>query len=102
MTVKIERRSRLQFYELVKVDGREFWDIPEDLTVDPQEDDVEYQWDEVDLPALVAYRFYGDANLFWIIAKRNAMFEWPGGLRAGDKIIIPSNRYVTEVLFANI
>jgi len=101
MSVKIARQSRLRFYELVKVDGREFWDIPEEFTIEPQEDDIVYQWDEVDLPSNVAFNFYGDQTLFWVIAKRNQMFEWPGELKTGDKIVIPSVRYVTEVLFAN-
>ena len=39
----------------------------------------------------IAYRFYGDSTLWWIIAKANSIRDGSFGLKPDEKIRIPSN-----------
>jgi hypothetical protein len=39
----------------------------------------------------IAYRFYGDSTLWWIIAKANGIRDGSFGLKPDEKIRIPSN-----------
>ena len=99
MTVRVPRFSRLRFGELVEVDGFEFWDVvdlPETL---PQPDDLVYTVTEVDRIDLLAFRFYMDARLWWVIAVANDMELIPAELNTGDELRIPAERFVTQVLF---
>lgn len=99
MTVAIYPRSRLQFSNLSLVNGEEFWDIPKIPKMSAQTDDTVYQWDQLDRIENVAETFYGDERLWWIIARRNNIFDMPTAIATGERIIIPSRRYVFDVLF---
>jgi hypothetical protein len=102
MSVTIPKLSRLQFANLVMVDGRQFWDLPTIPELQAQDDDIQYQWDELDVPELVSNQFYNDTSLFWIIAKRNGLSDWPGTIQTGDVLVIPSARYIFEDFFSKV
>lgn len=98
-TVVVPKRSRLQFADLVEVSGRVFWDLPEIPAFEPRDDDTVYQWDELDTIENVAFRFYQDTSLWWVIAKRNDLSDPTFALKKGDQIVIPSLRFLADVLF---
>jgi hypothetical protein len=99
MAVSLKRKSRLRFGELVSLDGFEFWNntiLPE---LDVQPDDLTHIVTGVDRIDSIAARYYGDPVLWWVVAVANDMEILPTALNVGDKIRIPSPRYVNSVLF---
>lgn len=99
MSVQVRQRSRLRFGNLVSVDGVEFWDLLELPKIEPQTDDVVYTVKGHDRIDLLAYNFYSDPILWWVIAAANDMELLPSELNEGDILKIPSPRYVLQVLF---
>lgn len=99
MSVTIRKRSRLQFGNLVTVDGFTFWDLLELPTIVPQPDDTSYQVQGTDRIDSLAYKFYGDPILWWVLALANDLELLPSDLQVGDVLRIPSQRYVLQVLF---
>lgn len=99
MAVRIRRQSRLQFYPLVTLEGFEFWDF-RDLPIPPKRaDDLLYQVTGVDRIDTLAVKFYGAAQLWWVIAVANDWEILPTQLNVGDKIIIPSPNYIRNEFF---
>jgi hypothetical protein len=99
MAAKVRQRSRLRFYDLVELDGYEFWnnsDLPE---IPVQIDDQLYRVTGIDRIDLLAYRFYGDPVLWWVIAVANDIELPQVQLNEGDVIRIPSVAYVQQELF---
>jgi len=99
MSVRISKNSRLQFADLLVVDGFEFWNIVEFPSIVPQGDDIRYQIKDTDRIDLLAYTYYGDPILWWVIAVANDMEIIPTDFKVGDQITIPSPRYVRTQLF---
>jgi hypothetical protein len=81
------------------VSDTEFWDVPIIPAIDPQPDDELYQWDELDRIEDLAFEYYRDSTLWWVIAKRNNLQDLPFSIATGDKIYIPSRTFVFEKLF---
>ena len=99
MTVAVRRYSRLRFGELVKVDGVEFWDLLDLPIPAEQPDDVIYTIRGDDRLDLLAYRYYQDARLWWVIAVANGWEDVMAEFNSGVQLRIPSPRYVTQQLF---
>src|SRR3972149_5526884 len=99
MAVRIKRRSRLQFHNLITVDDFEFWDHAVLPVPDVQPDDVLYQVKDGDRLDLLAFRFYGDPILWWVIAVANGIELNPVQFNTGDKLRIPAPRFVGGELF---
>jgi len=99
MPISVQKGSRLRFGEVVVVDGVEFWEVLDIPDIPPQRDDLIHRVEGPDRIDLLAYRFYQDARLWWVIAVANGMEELPTALNVGDEIRIPSPRYVLQVLF---
>jgi len=99
VAVLLTTYSRLKFANLVKVSGIEFWDIPDLPDMEPQKDDLLYQVDEFDRFETLAYKFYGDHRLWWVIARRNKMLDVPTNLQTGQVIVIPSRDFVMSRMF---
>jgi len=98
----VKQTSRLRFYDLVDVDEYTFWDGPEELPEVPvQDDDKFYRVTGVDRIDLLAYRFYGDAVLWWVIAVANDLELVPTALNEGAVLRIPSKTYVQQRLFTD-
>ena len=102
MAVNIGIRSRLQFSDLLKVDGVEFWDLDPYPKVPEQNDDIYIQLSYIDRIDLLAANYYGDPNLWWVIAVANGMELLPTDFQPGRVIRIPSPRYVADTLFARV
>lgn len=101
MAVSITRKSRLRFKDLVEVDGAEFWDLDNLPEIPLSASDFYYFVTQQDRMDLLATRFYGDPNLWWVIAVANDMNILPTNLRAGTTIRIPSPNYVNGALFSD-
>lgn len=99
MAVTIKKRSRLNFGNLLSIDGYEFWDLLELPTIVPQVDDFFYQVKGSDRIDRLAFDTYGDPVLWWVIAAANDLEFLPTQLNEGMKLRIPSPRYVQQVLF---
>jgi hypothetical protein len=99
MAVRVPRFSRLRFGELAEVDGVSFWDVLDLPEIPAQPDDILYTVLGHDRIDLLAYRFYKDSRLWWVVAVANEMEDLPTELNEGDTIRIPSPRYVLQVLF---
>ena len=102
MTVRIRRDSRLQFHDLVTLDGFEFWDF-ESLPVPAKRiDDILYQVKDLDRIDTLAVDFYGSPRLWWVIAVANDLEILPTQLNVGDKLRIPSPQYVRTDFFRKV
>lgn len=101
MAIRIKQNSRLRFADLVKVDGIAFWDMVELPDIPPQPDDILYTVRSLDRIDFLAHRFYGDPVLWWVIAVANDFEILPTDFDLADQIIIPSPRYVQQVLFSD-
>jgi len=98
MTARISKNSRLRYAPLVKVDDYEFWDllVVDDIPVRP--DEIQYTVTMTDRIDTLAYRFYGDAVLWWVLAVANGLEILPTDLKFGVVIRVPSKTYVYSEL----
>jgi hypothetical protein len=99
MPITVSKRSRLRFKDFVEVDGVGFWDLDALPTIAISADDFYYTVNSQDRIDTIATRFYGDPNLWWVIAVANDLEILPTDLQVGANIRIPSRQYVSEVLF---
>jgi hypothetical protein len=99
VAVTIKRRSRLNFGNLLTIDGYEFWDLLELPTIVPQVDDIFYQVKGADRIDRLAFKFYGESLLWWVIAAANDLEFLPTDLNEGLNLRIPSAEYVRQILF---
>lgn len=99
--VTINRFSWLLRDQLREKGGIQFWDYfesplkPEEIGV-PREDDIEYTVQSFDRIDNLAQRFYGDPQLWWVIALANDLRLLPNQLNCGIRIRIPSPAFVQE------
>ena len=99
MAVNLRSTSRLRFARLVSLDGVEHWELPEYPAIEPSSTDATYKVSRKDRIDLLANRFYGSVDLWWIIALANGLELVPNDLYEGQELIIPSSRRVfTQIL----
>lgn len=101
MAVSVRLRSRLRFGNLIQIDGFEFWDLLQLPTIPPQPDDILYQVKDTDRIDLLAFKFYGDSILWWVLAVANNLEFLPTDFNTVSVLRVPSQRYVQQVLFKN-
>lgn len=99
MSVQVGRYSRLRFAELGIVEGVEFWDVLDLPDLPEQVDDISYQVQGGDRIDRLATQFYGEPNLWWVIAAANDFEDLPTDLNEGDIIRVPAPRFVLQELF---
>ncbi len=99
MPVRLSRSSRLRFTDLIIADEVEFFDLLDLDEIPEQIDDLKYRVTSVDRIDLLAYRFYSDPTLWWVIARANDMHLLPSDLKVGEEIRIPSPAWVKNKLF---
>jgi hypothetical protein len=99
MTVRIVKNSRLLFSPLLLVDGVEFWDLNTLPVIPVRNDEIQYTVSFTDRIDLLAFKFYGDPVLWWVIAAANSMEILPTDLKPGETIRIPSQAFISESLF---
>lgn len=97
--IKIRQHSRLRFTKLLTIGGTTFWDTLDLPTIVPQSDDIHYTVMDSDRIELLAYKFYGDSVLWWVIAEANGLELVPTALYSSQVLTIPSPRYVLQQLF---
>jgi nucleoid-associated protein YgaU len=94
MAVRIRAGSRLQFSTLRLLGGVECWDLPEYPLILPAEDDVEYMVQGNDRIDRLAELFYGDPQLWYVIALANDLRLLPTDLYPDRVLKIPSSTRV--------
>ena len=70
-------------------------ELPE---IEVSDDDIDYMVNAGDRSDKLAYKFYGDPALWWVIALRNQIDLPEVGLWKGRVIVIPSPQVVREKL----
>lgn len=100
MPVSVTTRSRLRFKEFLEVNTVQFWELDLLPEIPPSPADYYYYVNQNDRIDLLATRFYGDPNLWWVIAVANDLNILPTDLQVGATLRIPSPAYVTETLFS--
>lgn len=98
MTIRIKNSSRLIHSKLLLTGDVEFWDLPEYPTIEPREDDSAHEVTFTDRIDSIAMTYYGDPNLWWVIALANNLRILPGDISVGQVLKIPSSVYVRGVL----
>lgn len=99
--IRINRNSRLTFSSLLLEGGKEFWDAFDPPTILDQQDDLIHTVLGSERLDTLAYRYYEDSRLWWVLAVSNGIEDIVADLNVGDSIRIPSPRYVTQVLFVS-
>lgn len=99
MAINVPRYSRLRFGRMLDVDSIVFWDTLDLPEIVEQPDDLVHQVTDIDRMDLLAYQYYQDPRLWWVIAVANGMEDIPTHFNVGDQLRIPAPRYVTQVLF---
>jgi hypothetical protein len=101
MTIKVGRGSWLSITNLLKNDdGTVFWDQPNFPQIVPQPKDtyLTISSDYVGRLDLIAFDYYGDVDLWWVIALANGIDLIPTEVTIGLKIRIPDKKYVESIL----
>lgn len=101
MPITVTRKSRLRFKDFVSVKGVEFWELDNLPSVPTSPADIYYRVDVMDRIDTIATRFYGDPNLWWVIAVANDMNILPTDLHPGEVIRIPAPAYVNSTMFTD-
>jgi nucleoid-associated protein YgaU len=94
MAVKVRSTSRLNFSRLLTIDEVEHWEMAELPVIVAAQDDTFYQVNQEDRIDLIAQRFYGNPELWWVIAVANGLDLLPNDLKPFSTIRIPSNSRV--------
>jgi nucleoid-associated protein YgaU len=96
--VKVPSTSRQQFARLYQDGDKQFWGGRPKIDTSPRPDDKFHTVVEGDRIELLAHKYLGDVNLWWVIADYNSLF-FCQELEVGSKLRIPSLEQVRmEVL----
>jgi hypothetical protein len=99
MSVNITTNSsRLLLGNLLSIDNIEFLDILYLPDYTSQTGDQQYIVQDIDTIDSIAYAFYGDPILWWVIAWANDFELLPTDLIVNDSIIIPDQNFVKSQL----
>jgi len=98
MTIRIRNTSRLKHSVLLSFEGLEFWELPEYPTIEAREDDIYHETDSLDRLDRIAVRYYGDPNLWWVIAIANGKRNLPYEMETGEILRVPAPTYVFSEL----
>lgn len=90
MAVEVKVNSRLNLAELVEKEGVEFFEHVVAPDFPEQDDDVIIYIEDGMRLDLLAYQYYGDPTLMWVILQANDIFCYPFGLYIGKRIRLPN------------
>lgn len=90
MPARISARSELVHARLVQVAEVTFWTRAEPPVIDPADDDLIYSLTSLDRLDNLAYRFYGEPRLRWVIMRMNGIFLDPNDVIPGEDIRVPT------------
>ena len=99
MPVSVNNYSRLMLGELKLIDGIEFWDLLDLPRFYPHTNDIIYEVADGDSLDRIAYNYYQNPVLWWVIAWANDMELPQRVLTAGMTLVIPAPDYVMSQLF---
>ncbi len=91
--------SRLNFCKLYETAEAEFWGIPIYPKIPSSDQDISYQVKSNDRIDNLAYKFYSEPLLWWVIAFYNNLDILPLDLKIGNKIQILSIDRFDKFLF---
>lgn len=94
VVIDVARSSRLKFSNLLESQEAVFWSLDETPQFPEDEQDIQYVVKENDRIDSIAFQFYGDPVLMWVIAKVNGLRFMPFDLKAGKLLRIPAVRVV--------
>lgn len=90
--MEIDARSRYQFATLYMDSAGNYWGTRPPVKIPESDEDMFHlvtQADERRID-LIAHRYYGDVNLWWVIAEANNIIN-PMVLTVGDVLRIPAH-----------
>ena len=88
--------SRYEFNETKKTfDGREVYKSSFIPNIPLRDDDIYVATETGDRLDTLAFQFYGDSSLWWVIASANNIHDAPIGFQEGTILRIPVNYYRT-------
>lgn len=58
------------------------------------DDCYSYSFKSTDRLDILAYEYYGDAQLWWVIMDANPSYDFEFDIKAGDTILIPTKKAV--------
>ena len=91
--VKVPAASRQQFARLYQEGDKQFWGGRTKIDTSPRPDDRFHTVVEGDRIELLAHKYLGDVNLWWVIADYNDLF-FCQELKIGARLRIPSSERV--------
>jgi len=96
----ILQTSYLNFADLWEYNGENFFDTPDFASVPVSAEDLRVVVDRTYLGRLdlIAYDYYGDSELWWVIALANEIEELPSGMHIGMNLRVPIVKTVSEYL----
>jgi len=100
VSIIVSRQSRLRFKDLITVKGHTFWELDNLPTVPTSPADIYYRTNIDDRLDQLAFLYYGDPNLWWVIAVANDIDLVPTQLTPNTVLRIPSPNYVATTLFS--
>lgn len=100
MAVRITKSSRLQFSDLRQIDGVTFWDTVDLPVFFPSERDISHRVQGFDRIDTIAQRYYGDPELWWVIAWANDLEILPTDLNENDVLVVPNATFVQSTLLS--
>lgn len=97
--VRVSQFSRLRFHKFLESEGTQFWDLGKYPRIPERPDDVAHTVTEGDRLDTLAFKYYGDPVLWWVLAVANEFPNPQTDLNVGDVIRIPSPAFVKQELF---
>lgn len=97
---KIQNTSYLNFCDFLEYEGESFFDTPEFPDIEETDDDkyITITNQYMGRLDLIAFDFYQDVSLWWIIAVANDIQVVPDGMKLGMQIRIPPIYQVRKYL----
>jgi hypothetical protein len=99
LDVNIEKQSWLQLTDLLDFEGVIFWDQTEYPDIPISEDDQYIQLSQQQSKRidLLAWDFYGDVNVFWVIMLANNI-DLPNQIYEGMVLRLPAQATIDDLL----
>lgn len=100
MTLKIGRNSWLSIAPLLDYKGTIFWDTPNFPEIVPQDNDtfIDIDSDYVGRLDLIAFDYYDDVDLWWVIALANEIDLIPTDVTLNRRIRLPNKQYIESII----
>lgn len=99
MALNISHNSWANLATLRDIERLEFWELPRFPDVEERrDDDTLYRVQQTDRIDNLAFKFYEDPGLWWILAIVNDLRLLPVDLKPGRTLKVPSRRFLNELL----